>query len=345
MDERGAASQMQSKLLEIRDLKTHFYTDGGVVRAVDGVSFDILRQTSMGLVGESGCGKSVTARSILRIVPPPGRIAGGRILYYPKDGGAPVELTQLKPTGREIRAIRGRVAAMIFQEPMTCLSPVHTIGNQIMESILEHERGIGKREARERTIHLLDEVGMPKPERQIDAYTFELSGGMRQRAMIAVALAAKPELLIADEPTTAVDVTIQAKIMDLLRKLQAETRMSLFFITHNLGIIAEMAKQMAVMYLGKIVEQGSVEDIFDRPKHPYTQVLLDCMPRLGFTPKSFLATIKGSVPDPFSQPPGCPFSNRCPRFIADTCDRAMPALREVEPEHRAACYLYSQERE
>jgi oligopeptide/dipeptide ABC transporter ATP-binding protein len=336
---------MQSKLLEIRDLKTHFFTDGGVVRAVDGVSFDILRQSSMGLVGESGCGKSVTARSILRIVPPPGKIAGGQIRYFPKDDGEALELTQLAPTGREIRAIRGKVVAMIFQEPMTCLSPVHTIGNQIMESIRQHERGIGRREARERTIHLLGEVGMPRPERQIDAFTFELSGGMRQRAMIAVALAAEPELLIADEPTTAVDVTIQAKIMDLLRKLQAETRMSLFFITHNLGIIAEMARQVAVMYLGRIVEQGTVPDVFDRPKHPYTQVLLDCVPRLSFAPKSFLATIRGSVPGPFAQPPGCPFSNRCPRFMAGVCDQAMPALRQVEPDHLAACYLYSQERE
>lgn len=336
---------MKNTLLEIKDLKTYFYNDEGVVKAVNGISFDIRRETTMGLVGESGCGKSATAQSILQILPSRGRIVSGKIVYHDRESSSSVDITTLKPTGKSMRNIRGRAIAMIFQEPMTCLSPVHTVGNQIIESIKEHAKGIGKKEAKRRVIELLKAVGMPNPERQVDAYTFELSGGMRQRAMIAVALAAGPELLLVDEPTTAVDVTIQAKIMDLLRNLQKETSMSMLFITHNMGIIAEMAREVAVMYLGKIVEKGNKMDVFDRPKHPYTQVLLDCIPHLSFTPKSFLATIKGNVPDPFSQPLGCPFSNRCPRFILNVCDQSMPALTEVEKDHQVACYLYAEERE
>ena len=331
---------MADRLIDVVDLETHFFTDGGIVRAVDGVSFHIDRETTMGLVGESGCGKSVTARSILQIVPPPGRIVAGKILYHEREPEAVTDLSALKPTGKEMRSFRGNCISMVFQEPMTCLSPVHTVGAQIIESIREHNRGMGRKEARERAVDLLNETGMPNPERQIDAYTFELSGGMRQRAMIAVALAGRPELIIADEPTTAVDVTIQAKIMDLLKKLQEENQMSILFITHDLGIIAEMSEHVAVMYLGKIVESGPLREVYHDSKHPYTQVLLKCIPQSSFTPKSLLATIKGTVPDPFAHPPGCPFSNRCPEFKRGVCDQAMPALEDVSGNHAVACFLY-----
>lgn len=336
---------MEKRLIEIDNLKTYFYTDGGIVKAVDGVSFQIKREKTMGLVGESGCGKSVTARSILQLIPPPGKIVHGQINYFPKDNGPPVNLAAFNPRSKRIRSFRGSKIAMIFQEPMTCLSPVHRIGFQIIENINEHNKGIKRKEAREMAIALLGEVGMPNPERQVDAYTFELSGGMRQRALIAVALAGRPELIIADEPTTAVDVTIQAKIMDLLKKLQEENAMSILFITHDLGLISEMSEDLAVMYLGKIVEQGSLQDIYNNPKHPYTQVLFKCIPQAAFKPKNFLATIKGSVPDPFSQPPGCNFSNRCPEFIKGVCDQNMPALLDVSKGHKAACYLYSNQSE
>lgn len=332
------------KLLEITKLKTYFYTDVGVVRGVNGISFDIHRGRTVGLVGESGCGKSVTARSILGIVPPPGKIVAGKILYYEKEGSS-IDIARLDPKGKQMRGIRGKVIAMIFQEPMTCLSPVHTIGNQIIEAIRLYEKGIKKAEARDRAISVLSKVGMPKPERQVDAYSFELSGGMRQRAMIAVALSGEPDLLIADEPTTAIDVTIQAKLMDLLRKLQAESSMSILFITHDLGVISKMSQDVVVMYLGEIVEQGPVEDIFDRAKHPYTQGLLQCIPRSSITPKVFLPSIDGSVPDSFSHPSGCPFSNRCPQFKKDICDQAMPSSVEIEINHWVACFLYTDEKQ
>ena len=332
---------MTERLLDIKNLKTYFYTDVGTVKAVDGVSFHIDRRKTMGLVGESGCGKSVTARSILQIIPPPGKITGGEILFHDRDDDSVKDLAAYKPTSREMRSFRGSSISMIFQDPMTCLSPVHTIGNQIIENVRENNTGIGKKEARERAIELLGQVGMPNPRRQVDVYTFELSGGMRQRAMIAVALAGGPELIIADEPTTAVDVTIQAKIMDLLKKLQHDNSMSILFITHDLGLIAEMSEDVAVMYLGKIVEQGRLRDIYHDPMHPYTQVLLKCIPQTSFKPKSFLATIEGSVPDPFSHPPGCPFSNRCSEFMQGVCDRAMPELLNVAEEHTVACYRYS----
>ena len=343
--ERQAVRNEVEKLIAVNGLKVLFHTDGGIVKAVDNASFDICREKTTGLVGESGCGKSVTARSIVRIIPPPGKIEAGQILYHEKNGGRTLDLATLKPTGKEMRRIRGKVISIIFQEPMTALSPVHTVGNQIVECIREHDKSMRKKEARERAIELLGEVGMPEPRRQIDAYTFELSGGMRQRAMIAIALAGGPELLIADEPTTAVDVTTQAKILDLLRKLKAESAMAMLFITHDLGIIAEMADDVAVMYLGKIVEKGTVEDIFDRPEHPYTQALLECVPKLDFLPKSPLATIRGSVPEPHSHPRGCPFANRCPRFMPGTCDQAPPALTEVQKNHHAACYLHSDKQE
>ena len=331
---------MERPLLEIKNLRTYFYTDTGVVKAVDGVSFDVPRRTTVGLVGESGCGKSVTARSILQIVPPPGKIVGGSILYNDKNSHS-IDLLRLHPKGEAIRHIRGKKIAMIFQEPMTCLSPVHTIGNQIIESILLHEPNMGKTEARDKAIDLLREVGIPRPDRHIDAYPFELSGGMRQRALIAVALAADPELLIADEPTTAIDVTIQAKFLDLLRRLQQERAMSILFITHDLGVIAEISKEVVVMYLGKVVEKGKVEDVYDHPRHPYTQALFKCIPHMDTPPKRILPTIKGSVPDPFSRPSGCPFSDRCPHMMEGICNLSIPPLVEVEKDHQVSCFLYT----
>ena len=313
------------------------------MRAVNGVSLRVPRNHVMGLVGESGCGKSVTARAVLRIIPPPGRIENGRVLYHPPDGEA-VDLALLSPTGRQLRAIRGRRVAMIFQEPMTCLSPVHRIGLQITEAIRAHEP-VSRTEARERAVALLADVGMPNPERQLDAYTFELSGGMRQRAMIAVALAASPELLIADEPTTAVDVTIQARIMELLRSLQQSHAMSVLFISHDLSLVAEMSEQIAVMYLGKIVERGDAGELYRRPKHPYTKVLMACVPHQTSTRKTPLQTIEGTVPDARRLPRGCPFSARCQEFMLGVCDKSMPALTAVGDDHEVACFLHSDQAE
>lgn len=331
---------MEKTLLEIKDLKTYFYTRRGIVKAVDGVSFDIDRQKTLGIVGESGCGKSVTARSILKLIPPPGKIVGGRILYYGENGHSPLDLVQLNPKGKRIRHIRGKEIAMIFQESMSCLSPVHTIGNQIIEAIRLYEPGIRKEKAKKRAIGLLKEVGIPGAEKLINAYTFELSGGIRQRALIAVSLAGEPKLLIADEPTTAIDVTIQAKFLDLLRELQSRKHMAVLFITHNMGIVAEMAKKVIVMYLGRIAEKGSVEDIFDRPKHPYTKALLKSIPSIDIAPKETLATIKGSIASPYFHPPGCLFSNRCPQFMKGVCNLSLPPLIEIEEGHQVSCFLF-----
>ena len=330
-----------NELLDIHGLRTEFATERGIVKAVDGISFSVRRETTIGLVGESGCGKSVTAHSILQILTPPGRIVGGKILYYRPDSASPVDLARLDPKSREMRSIRGSAISIIFQEPMTCLSPVHTVGNQIIESVRVHEKGISRSQARDRAIELLRMVGMPSPETRIDAYSFELSGGMRQRAMIAVGISAGPELLIADEPTTAVDVTIQAKVLALLKQLQRETSMSVLFITHDLGIIADMSDDVVVMYLGKILEVGTLEQIFSAPLHPYTHALLDCVPRLSHVPKELLTVIPGVVPDPSARPPGCPFSTRCSRFMPGVCDQHMPALVETEDNHRVACFLHS----
>jgi len=327
---------MADKLIELVDLKTYFYTEDGVVKAVDGVSFTIERQKTLGVVGESGCGKSVTALSIMGIVPmPPGKILEGQILYH--RNGHPIELTKLDPKGKQYRSIRGKEIAMIFQEPMTSLNPVYTIGNQIMEAIILHQK-VGKREARERAISMLKEVGIPNPEQRVDEYPHQLSGGMRQRAMIAMALSCNPHLLIADEPTTALDVTIQAQILELIKKLQKEHRMSLMMITHNLGVIAEVSDDVAVMYMGKVVEYSTAQKVFHDPKHPYTQGLMESIPALT-KKKERLKPIKGMVPDPYDLPKGCPFEPRCPHAMA-VCKEKMPPLKEVAQGHRAACYLY-----
>lgn len=332
-------------LLEIQDLMTHFHLQEGIVRAVDGVSFAIRRGQTLGIIGESGCGKSVTAHSILRLVPsPPGNIVNGRILLHRGEDRVdhdPVDLARLDPRGAEIRAIRGAEISMVFQEPMTSFGPMHTIGNQIIESILLHQEEVDSSEARELAIENLRRVGIPRSEQIVDAYPHQLSGGMRQRAMIAMALSCSPRLLIADEPTTALDVTIQAQILELIKALQEEFGMAVMFITHNLGVIAEVADEVAVMYLGRIVEQASLNELFDNPQHPYTQGLLNSIPHIDEEKLPRLRAIEGVVPDPYDIPTGCAFSDRCPSFIPGTCDRAMPRLAETGPGHRVRCFLFS----
>ncbi len=328
--------QPEPPILSVRGLQTYFFPDEGTVKAVDGASFDLLPRTTLGIVGESGCGKSVTARSILRIVERPGRIVSGSILLR-RDGGE-VDLTQLDPQGREMRQIRGGDIGLVFQEPMTSFSPVHTIGNQIVETIRLHHP-LSKLEAQERAIALLRSVGVPKPERRVDEYAFELSGGLRQRAMIAMALSCGPRILIADEPTTALDVTTQAQILDLLRALQEREGMAIILITHNLGVVAEMCDLVVVMYLGRVVEEGPVDSIFHAPRHPYTQALLRSIPSIRSTARTLLPTIAGSIPHPYNRPAGCPFHPRCPDFMPGTCDRAEPALRPVGDGQAVSCFL------
>jgi len=327
-------------LLEIQNLKTYFFLDHGTVHAVDGVSCDLYRGRTLGMVGESGCGKSVTARSILRIVGSRGRIVEGKILLH--EGETVIDLTAMDPKGKEIRAIRGKTIAMIFQEPMTSLSPVYTIGNQIMEAILLHQH-TGKKEARELTIEMLWKVGISKPRLRVDEYPHQLSGGMRQRAMIAMALSCRPKLLIADEPTTALDVTIQAQILDLMRNLKDEFGMAILMITHNLGVIAEMAEEVAVMYLGRLVEEASSDDLFYDPRHPYTRALLRSIPKVGKKSGVPLESIRGVVPDPLNVPRGCPFHPRCRSFLRGTCEKSIPPLLEIAPGHRVACHLFVKE--
>jgi oligopeptide/dipeptide ABC transporter ATP-binding protein len=324
-------------LLEVNNLKTYFFVDEGVLHAVDGVSFSINPEGTLGLIGESGCGKSVTAASILRLVSPPGRLVDGEILLY-RDGSV-VDLATLKPSGAEIRAIRGGEISMIFQEPMTSLSPVHTIGNQIREAIMLH-RNVDQKIAHRIAVDMLERVGIANPTQRIHEYPHHLSGGMRQRAMIAMALATHPRLLIADEPTTALDVTVQAQILDLIKELQEEFGMAVLYITHDLGVIAETCDWVAVMYLGKIVEYGTVRDIFYRPQHPYTIRLLKSRPRLTFGPVERLESIVGNVPIPLDPPAQCGFVSRCSEVIAGRCDAHTPALVEQSKGHWVRCFLY-----
>ena len=323
-------------LIDVRDLRTYFYTEDGVVKAVDGVTFGIEPEGTLGVVGESGCGKSVTALSIMGLVPmPPGKITSGEIIFH-RDGQE-IELTKLNPKGKAYRSIRGKEIAMIFQEPMTSLNPVFTIGYQIMEAIMLHQN-VSKKEARQKAIEMLRQVGIPLPEQRVDEYPHQLSGGMRQRAMIAMALSCNPSLLIADEPTTALDVTIQAQVLDLMRDLQKRFRTAIMLITHDLGVVAEMCEEVVVMYLGKVVEHAPIRPLFHDPKHPYTQGLLKSIPSLA-TKKERLEPIKGVVPDPLDAPSGCPFHPRCPHAM-EICTREMPTLKEVGQDHQAACWLY-----
>ena len=325
-------------LLSVRNLKTYFFQDEGTVKAVDGATFDVYPGKTLGIVGESGCGKSVTAQSILRIVDQPGRIVEGEIVLRLANGKE-LDLTQQPQNSKQMRAIRGGEIGLVFQEPMTSFSPVHTVGNQIIETVRLH-KNVGEREARERAIEALRQVGIPVPERRVDEYAFELSGGLRQRAMIAVALSCNPRLLIADEPTTALDVTTQAQILDLLRQLQQQHGMAIMLITHNLGVVAEMADDVVVMYLGRVVEEGPVDDIFHSPRHPYTRALLRSIPSIESTPRTKLPTITGSIPHPYNRPSGCPFYPRCPDFMAGTCDKAEPDLLAVSDRQKVSCFLY-----
>jgi peptide/nickel transport system ATP-binding protein len=330
-------------LLSVRNLKTYFHQDEGLVKAVDGVSFDLSPGGTLGIVGESGCGKSVTARSILRIVDRPGRIVEGEIHFrrpVASGGAGPViDLAKLAPNGAEMRAIRGAEIALIFQEPMSSFSPVHTVGNQIVEAIRLHQP-VSRREARDKTIEMLRRVGVSSPEERVDQLSNQLSGGLRQRAMIAMALSCKPTLLIADEPTTALDVTTQTQILALMRQLQQEDGMAIMLITHDLGVIAEMAAQVAVMYLGRVVEQAPVDAIFHAPRHPYTRALLRSIPRMRARSRERLAPIAGAVPHPYDRPSGCPFHPRCADFMAGRCDRQAPSLRPVGDQHAVSCFLY-----
>ena len=313
-------------LLDVRDLRTSFFTDRGEARAVDGVSFAVDAGRVLGLVGESGCGKSVTALSLMRLVPPPGRIVGGQVRL---DGRDLLALDE-----RAMRDVRGAQLAMIFQEPMTALNPVFTVGNQIAEAIRLH-RPVSRRQAWERAVELVAEVGIPEPARRARDYPHQLSGGMRQRVMIAMAVSCEPRVLVADEPTTALDVTIQAEILDLLRGLRDRRGMALLLITHDLGVVAQQADEVAIMYAGRIVEHGSVLDVFDHPLHPYTQALFRSIPGIDGR-RECLEAIPGQVPDLLELPSGCSFRDRCPRVVPD-CAAVVPPLEEKAPGHRAAC--------
>ncbi len=326
---------MEDLLLQVKDLKTYFYTDDGVVKAVDSVDFIIKKGKTLGMVGESGCGKSVTALSVLRLIQePPGKIVSGEICFKGEE--------LLKKTPEEMRKVRGNDISMIFQEPMTSLNPVYTIGEQISEAIILHQK-LNKEKALKKTVEMLRLVSIPSPEKRIHEYPHELSGGQRQRAMIAMALSCNPDLLIADEPTTALDVTIQAQILELIKKLKDEIGMSVLMITHDLGVIAEVSDDVVVVYAGKAVEYADVKTIFRDPKHPYTIALQNSIPRLTDKPGKKLEVIQGGIPDPLALPSGCKFHPRC-KFAIDLCKREEPELEKMEDNHIVRCWMYNKDR-
>jgi peptide/nickel transport system ATP-binding protein len=352
-------------LVEVRGLRIFFQVRDGIVKAVDGLNLEIKRGQTMGIIGESGCGKSIAAKSIMNMVPRPGKIVDGEIIFHRKtsqngDGQIveEVRIDKLDPDGEEIRQIRGGHIAMIFQEPMSSLTPVYTAGFHIIEAVnlhrflpvetigqtmtknIQQKRGVSAEEARQIAIDMLRRVGLPRPESRVDSYPHQLSGGQRQRVMIAVALSTHPDLLIADEPTTALDVSIEAQILDLMRELQETVDMAIMFITHNMGVVAEMADEIIVMYMGKEVERAKTADLFDNPRHPYTAALLASIPHVGEKTDKDLATIKGMVPDPFHLPPGCVFHPRCPAFMPGKCDKVEPRFGEAEKGHWVRCLLY-----
>lgn len=321
---------MSKNLVEIKNLKTYFYTEDGIVKAVDDVSFNIRKGEIIGVVGESGCGKSVTAMSIMKLIPsPPGKIVGGEILFEDK------KILELKD--EEMRAIRGNDIAVIFQEPMTSLNPIFTIGYQIEEVIMLHQK-LNKVEAKKKAVEMLKLVGVPRSEEIVECYPHELSGGMRQRAMIAMAVSCNPKLLIADEPTTALDVTIQAQILDIMKDLKKKLNTSIMLITHDLGVIAEMAEYVVVMYAGKVIEEASVIELFQNPMHPYTVGLMKSKPSLN-EDVDRLYSIPGQVPNPINMPEECYFCARCPKAI-DICRKQQPPIKEIRPGHKVACFLY-----
>jgi peptide/nickel transport system ATP-binding protein len=326
---------MRTPLLRVDDLKTHFETSGGTVKSVDGVSFTVEDGQTVCIVGESGSGKSITARSIMGLVRPPGRVMGGRMDFRRRDGST-VDLATLPPTSAAYRDIRGREIGMIFQEPMSALSPVHSIGSQLEEGIRLH-LGLGNRAARDRAVDALEKVGFPGARDRLGTYPFQLSGGLRQRVCIAMALACEPSLLIADEPTTALDVTTQANILELLMRLQAEFRMAIVFITHDLGVVAEIADRVVVMYLGQVVEAGPAPTVLRRPSHPYTRGLLRCV--ADIEGDGALRAIRGIVPHPLARPQGCPFNTRCDEAVAGVCDRLAPDLVDHDGDVAVRCHL------
>ncbi|KKC41453.1 peptide ABC transporter ATPase [Devosia epidermidihirudinis] len=328
---------MSEPLIEIEGLVTEFRTEGGVVRAVNGIDFSIPKGGTVAVLGESGCGKSVTGQCLLNLVRKPGYIASGSIRYH--GGDKPVDITKLKPTSEAMRKLRGPEIAMIFQEPMTSFDPLFTVGEQIIEMLMAHQRFPNRREAREHAIEMLRKVRLPSPEIIVDRYPHQLSGGMRQRVMIALALSCGPKLLIADEPTTALDVTTESQILDLLRQLQGEMDMAMMFITHDLAVASEIADEVVVMYLGYIVERGPVAEVLSAPQHPYTQALLDSIPKLTDSASTRLNAIQGMVPTPDQMPSGCPFHTRCTKFMAGLCDQKLPGLYESSAGHVARCFL------
>lgn len=333
-------------ILSVRNLKTYFRQDEGVVKAVDGASFDLYAGKTLGIVGESGCGKSVTARSVLQIIDKGGSIEGGEIWLNGLDADGEeeqIDLATLEPNGKQMRSIRGDQIALIFQEPMTSFSAFHTVGNQIIEAIRQHDKRIKKKEAREKAIGLLRQVGIPHPERRVDDYAFQLSGGLRQRVMIAMALSSEPNILIADEPTTALDVTTQAQVLELLRSIQEERDLAIILITHDMGVIAEMADDVVVMYLGRVVEEAPVDDIFHASQHPYTRSLLQSIPSILAAPRTVLSTIRGAIPHPYNRPSGCAFYPRCPDYMPNICNKAEPELLDRGDGQRVSCFLYEDE--
>jgi len=334
------------ELIHISDLKVTFPLDEGLVRALDGIDLSIKTGKVMGLVGESGCGKSITARSILRIIPSPGRIDEGQILFRTKLGSSDgkehvIDLAQIEEDSETLRQIRGGQISMIFQEPMTSFSAYHTLGDQIGEAAIVHQ-AVDKHDAHQLSIEMLERVGIPNAETRVKQYPHEFSGGMRQRAMIAMAMICNPSLLIADEPTTSLDVTIQAQILELMRDLRKDFNSSVLFITHNLGVIAQIADEVCIMYMGKIVESGLVNDIFHNPKHPYTVDLLQAIPKITGERKERLTAIEGNVPSPFEIPGGCRFHPRCKHMIKGVCEKELPAITHIDNDHQVSCHLYSQ---
>ena len=329
-------------LLSVKNLKTYFPTDEGLVRAVDGISFNVSAGQTLGIVGESGCGKSTVGRSILGIIDRPGRVEDGEIIWRRTMDGVvqEVDVTKQQPNSGVMRSIRGSDIALVFQEPMTSFSPVHTIGNQLVEAIRLH-LDLTKKDAEDRAVELLNRVGIPNPAQRLHEYSFQLSGGLRQRAMIAMALSCDPSLLIADEPTTALDVTTQAQILDLLRELQEQNGMAVILITHNLGVIAEMADEVVVMYLGREAESGPVDEVFHNPQHPYTQGLLRSIPSIYAKGVERLPSIVGTIPHPFNRPSGCTFRPRCPSFMEGVCDVHVPEFQQIGGTQQfVSCFLH-----
>ncbi len=324
-------------LLEVQDLKVSFKTDEGIILAVNGVTFSVKRGQTLGIVGESGSGKSVSTKAIMQLLPRTAVVDKESSIKWHREDGEITEITQLKKTSREMRHIRGGEIGMIFQEPMSSFSPVHTIGNQIIEAVQAHDQ-VSKKQAREIAIDMLDKVGISNPSVRVDQYSFELSGGMRQRAMIAVALSMNPSLLIADEPTTSLDVTIQAQILELMNQLQQDLKMAIIFITHNLGVIAQVADEVEVMYLGQILERGTAKEVIHQPQHPYTRSLLRAIPRLDHI-GGRLTAISGDIPSPLERPGGCPFHTRCEQVIPGVCETQIPALTRISSTHTVHCFL------